>query len=363
VADQRRNQRPSQGGSRQGGRPSTGGRPTGSTGGKPGRSTGKPTGSTGGKPTGSTGGKPPVGRKPTGKRPSSGGAGASAKSSERAQRWSPDSERPERGAGGKDRRGGARPAARSGDRPGRKSDWKRPADKQETRTADQARYDGPDIPEDITGRELDRSVAAQLKGLPEKLAARVARHLAAAGVLVDEDPETAYQHTLAARARAPRLAVVREATGEAAYAAGHYAEALAELRAAKRMNGATAYLPIMADCHRALGKPQEALKLAKSPSVANFSSEAKAEMTIVEAGARRDLGQLDAALRTLELAPLTSKSRSSWVVRLRYAYADTLEAAGRDQDALAWFHRTHAIDSDELTDADRRAEALEKRLG
>ena len=97
---------------------------------------------------------------------------------------------------------------------------------------DQAAYDGPDLPEEITGAELDRGVRAQLKGLPEKLAARVARHLAAAGVLIDEDPETAYQHTLAARARASRLAVVREAAGEAAYAAGHYAEAL--VRAARR---------------------------------------------------------------------------------------------------------------------------------
>lgn len=229
------------------------------------------------------------------------------------------------------------------------------------RTASQAEYDGPDLPEDVTGAELDRGVRAQLKGLPEKLAARVARHLAAAGVLIDEDPETAYQHTLAARARASRLAVVREATGEAAYAAGHYAEALAELRAAKRMNGATDYLPIMADCHRALGNPEQAIKLAKSPSVANFSTEAKAEMTLVEAGARRDMGQLDAALRTLELAPLTSKSRSSWVVRLRYYYADTLEAAGRDSDALAWFHRTHAIDSDETTDAAERADRLERK--
>ena len=51
------------------------------------------------------------------------------------------------------------------------------------------------------------------------------------------------------------------------------------------------------------------------------------------------------------------------MVRLRYAYADTLEAAGRDTDALAWFHRTHAVDSQQLTDAAERAEALEKRLG
>jgi tetratricopeptide (TPR) repeat protein len=157
--------------------------------------------------------------------------------------------------------------------------------------------------------------------------------------------------------------VVREATGEAAYAAGHYSEALSELRAAKRMNGATDYLPIMADCHRALGQPEQALKLARSPAVANFGSAAKAEMTLVEAGARRDLGQLDAAVRILELAPVQSKSRESWVVRLRYAYADALEAAGRDTDALAWFHRTHAVDSQEVTDAAARAEALESRLG
>jgi tetratricopeptide (TPR) repeat protein len=194
------------------------------------------------------------------------------------------------------------------------------------------------------------------------LAVRVARHLAAAGLLIDSDPETAYQHTLAARARASRLAVIREATGEAAYAAGHYAEALAELRAAKRMNGATDYLPMMADCHRALGQPEQALKLAKSPAVGRFNPAAKAEMTLVEAGARRDLGQIEAALRTLELAPLQSNSREPWVVRLRYAYADTLEAAGRDSDALAWFHRTHAVDSQELTDAAGRAESLEQRL-
>ncbi|WP_183094254.1 tetratricopeptide repeat protein [Nocardioides stalactiti] len=232
----------------------------------------------------------------------------------------------------------------------------------EERTAAQQIYDGPPLPEDITGKELAADVRAQLKSLPEKLAQRVARHLAAAGALIDDEPEIAYQHTLAARSRAPRLAVVREAAGESAYAAGRYAEALAELRAAKRMNGATAYLPIMADCHRALGNAKRAIELAKSPSVAKFAAEAKAEMTIVEAGARRDLGQLDAALRTLELSPINSKSRESWVVRLRYAYADTLEAAGRERDALSWFHRTNAIDADEVTDAADRAEALEKRL-
>ncbi|GAA1806942.1 hypothetical protein GCM10009795_060160 [Nocardioides hankookensis] len=306
-----------------------------------------------GKPSGgkSASGKPRSGGKPT----AGGNRDKSAKSNERSTKWSPSDERraPGKGSGKGPARGAGRSSAPRGGQ-GRE----KPA-----RTADQAVYDGPDLPSEVTGAELDHSVAAQLKGLPEKLANRVARHLVVAGMLVDSDPELAYQHAMAARARASRIAVVREATGETAYAAGHYAEALAELRAAKRMNGATAYLPIMADCHRALGKPQEALKLAKSPGVANFGPEAKAEMTIVEAGARRDLGQMDAALRTLELAPLMSKSRAPWVVRLRYAYADTLVAAGREQDALAWFHRTYSIDSEELTDAAERAEALEKKLG
>ena len=229
------------------------------------------------------------------------------------------------------------------------------------RRVDQAEYDGPPLPEDVTGRELDRSVSSHLRGLPEKLASRVARHLVAAGLVLAEDPETAYRHCLAARARAPRLAVVREATGEAAYHAGHFAEALSELRAAKRMNGSSDFLHVMADCHRALGHPERALELAKSPAVQNFDSETRAEMVIVEAGARRDLGQLDAALRVLELAPLNTSTRAPWVSRLRYAYADMLEAAGRETDALEWFHRTEGVDGDEVTDAAARAAALEER--
>ena len=76
----------------------------------------------------------------------------------------------------------------------------------------------------------------QLKSLPEKLAARVARHLVAAAQLMEADPETAYKHTLAARARASRVSVVREASGEAAYAAGKFKEALTEFKAARRMS-------------------------------------------------------------------------------------------------------------------------------
>jgi hypothetical protein len=257
-----------------------------------------------------------------------------------------------------DRRPDAREERREDSRGDRRGDR---TSSDRSRTVDQARYDGPEIDEAITGKELDHNVAQQLRGLPEKLAARVARHLVAAGMLLEDDPKTAYQHTLAARARASRIAVVREACGEAAYAAGEFADALAELRAAKRMNGSQDYLPVMADCERALGRPDRALALARNPAVANLEPGLKAEMTIVEAGARRDLGELDAALRTLENAPLRSRTRAGWVVRLRYAYADTLLAAGRTEDALEWFHRTVGSDGDQSTDAAERVQEIEGR--
>jgi hypothetical protein len=83
-------------------------------------------------------------------------------------------------------------------------------------------------------------------------------------------------------------------------------------------------------------------------------------MTIIEAGARHDLGETTSALRTLENAPLRSASREEWVVRLRYAYADLLTQAGRTTEAIEWFHRTAAIDANQTTDTTHRLTQLEQ---
>ena len=102
-----------------------------------------------------------------------------------------------------------------------------------------------------------------MRGLPKDLAEVVAGHLVLAGELIDTDPEAAYGHAEAARRRAARLPIVREAAAETAYAAGRYDVALSEFRALRRMTGVPDYLPVMADCERALGRPQAAIKLAK----------------------------------------------------------------------------------------------------
>jgi hypothetical protein len=227
------------------------------------------------------------------------------------------------------------------------------------RKSAEGRDDGPPIPDDVSPAELSAEVRRQLRSLPDKLAARVARHLVAAGRLLDSDPEAAYEHTLAARRRAARLSVVREASAEAAYAAGYYPEALTEFRAVHRMTGDPAYLPVIADCERAVGRPERALKIAQDPAVKQLDAVSRTEMIIVAAGARRDLGQAEAAALYLEPHAKRSRTRTPSAPRIQYAYADALLAAGREDDALVWFHRAAASDLEGLTDAAARAAALE----
>lgn len=181
----------------------------------------------------------------------------------------------------------------------------------------------------------------------------------ASGQFLDDDPERAYLHAKTARRLAARLGAVREAVAVTAYLSGHYDEALTEFRAVRRMTGNQDVLPAMADCERALGRPEKALALSRDRAVEQLEPESRIEMLIVAAGARRDLGQFAAAVQALEIPELTKRTRSEWLPRLRYAYADALLAADRLDDALVWFHRAAGVDAEGATDAAERAAELE----
>ncbi len=212
----------------------------------------------------------------------------------------------------------------------------------------------------MTGEELDADARVELRTLPKELATKVARHLVMAGQLAEEDPEKAYKHARAARRLASRVGIVREAAGLAAYHAGEWAEALAELRAARRLSaGSDSYLPVMADCERGLGRPERALELVKSPEAANLDPMGRVELCIVESGVRRDLGQYGAAVVTLQIPELRDRRLRPWSARLFYAYADTLVEAGRGEEASDWFARAAAADRDGETDAAERYAELE----
>ncbi|MGO2610603.1 MAG: hypothetical protein ACTH72_09095, partial [Glutamicibacter ardleyensis] len=200
------------------------------------------------------------------------------------------------------------------------------------------REQSPDIDEDVTGKELDRVARAQLRYLEERSASWVAKHLVMAGRLLEEDPELAYEHTMAASRRGGRVAVVREAVGIAAYHAGKYADSLRELRTHRRISGSDYNLPLIADSLRGLGRAEKAIELAHSDECANLESAVKVEMHIVAAGAYGDLGKLDLALAELEsLEQLDFNRAYSFSPRLFTAYADLLAGAGRTEDSKRWF--------------------------
>ncbi len=198
-----------------------------------------------------------------------------------------------------------------------------------------------------------------LRTLPDGLAEIVALHLAAAARLLADDPERALAHTRAASRRAGRVAIVREAVGVAAYAAGDYATALTELKAASRISGSSDYLPMIADCERGLGRPERALALASSPEASTLDRSGKVELLIVAAGARRDLGQPEAAVLTLQVPALKSRAQGEWLARLRYAYADALLEVGRVAEAREWFVRSAEVDPEGSTDAEERVSELD----
>jgi tetratricopeptide (TPR) repeat protein len=216
---------------------------------------------------------------------------------------------------------------------------------------------GPQIGEEITADQLDPAARAELRTLPSDLADSVARYLVASGLA--EDPAQAYQYAKQARKLAARVGVVREACGIAAYQAGEWTEALAELRAARRLTGRDLGLPLMADSERALGRLDRALAIVHDPQNRALDRATQIELAIVESGIRRDQGMADAALLALQVPELTDGRSYPWSARLFYAYADALLEAGRGDEAHDWFARAAAADTAAETDAAERYEELD----
>ena len=232
-----------------------------------------------------------------------------------------------------------------------------------SRRREDAEMPRPELPADLDTSELDREVRKELLTLPKGLADLVGSHLVAAGRVLDEDPQLALAHARFARSRAGRIAAVREAAGVAAYHAGEWSEALAELRAARRLGSGSGRLAVLVDCERALGRPERALEIARSPEAVQLGTDEAVELRIVAAGARRDLGQFDAAVVALQGPDLETAGPEPWRARLRYAYADNLLAAGREQDAIRWFLAATEVDAEDATDAAQRAIELSERSG
>lgn len=238
------------------------------------------------------------------------------------------------GRGGTDRRQDAPSgrARRNDDPNAARPDWQQRV----ARPVDYDKPKSPLIPDEITEKDLELGLRVQLKTLTPENAERVARHLAMVGLLIDQDPELAHEHALAAASRAARIAFIRETVGITAYTVGDFAVALRELLTFRRISGSNDQLPLMVDCERGLGRPDRALELGRSVDRADLLPGVRVNLAIAMSGARLDRGENDLALAELQIPELNPEKVFPYSVPLFLAYADTLEILGKDAESKRW---------------------------
>jgi hypothetical protein len=208
-----------------------------------------------------------------------------------------------------------------------------------------ARHDDPELPDDVSDKDLDRIARNELKTLTKDNAEWVAKHLAMAARLIESDPQQAHAHVVSAARRAGRIAVVRESLAITAYAVGDFALALRELRTYRRISGSNDQLALMVDSERGVGRPDRALELGRSVDRGTLPPTVQVSLAIAMSGARLDLGEPEAALTELEIPQLDPKTAFSYSPELFSAYADVLEELGRTDEAETWHERAARADA------------------
>jgi tetratricopeptide (TPR) repeat protein len=154
-----------------------------------------------------------------------------------------------------------------------------------------------------------------------------------------------------------RALAARELLGLAYYRADRWSEAARELSAFRRISGSAEQNAVLADCYRAMKKPQRAIELCDEIDPRKVDEAIVYEGAIVAAGALSDMGRLDEAIARLEKLELQPKVAAEHHVRAWYLLAHLLEAKGRFTQARNWFEAVAAADPD-ATDAPERAGRL-----
>jgi len=238
---------------------------------------------------------------------------------------------------------------RGGNRNGRFDRDRLRGERRNSRPPQRNRVPEPELPEDVSAKDLDSAARMGLRALSRLNAENIARHLVMTQRLLETDPEVAYAHARYAASHAGRIAIVREAAGIAAYVAGLYSEALRELRAARRLSGMdTMYRAMEVDCERALGRPDAALRSAQNALQLDLEDDERAELAIVVTGIYHDQGNDELALITIEDAIRKAPKDTETLRRLHSVRADRLEDLGRVREAEAIRERIYVPEEPEV---------------
>lgn len=206
--------------------------------------------------------------------------------------------------------------------------------------------------------DLPRDVLEELQRVtkPTQLRDAVSRMSRAVELLERGDSGAAAVEAAKAKQLSSRSAAVREVLGLALYGQERWQEALSELKAYRRFSARADQNHVMADCLRALGKPQEAVPLAEEELRAKVPNEAKAEAVVVAASALADQGRFPEALAFLGRARTRGSVSEPYTLRLWYVRGDILARAGRGEEAVAEFRKIMRHDASAFDVAERLAE-------
>lgn len=136
---------------------------------------------------------------------------------------------------------------------------------------------------------------------------------------------------------APALADGRELMGLTLYRLGKWREAIEQLEAFRELTDSTEQHPVLADCHRALGRVSDVEFLWAELGEASPSGEVVTEGRIVLAGTYADQGDLAKAIRTLQSGWKLPKRPGDHHLRRAYALADLYDRAGKTARARELF--------------------------
>ncbi len=154
-----------------------------------------------------------------------------------------------------------------------------------------------------------------------------------------------------------RSIAARELLGLAYYRARRWSDAARELFAFRRLTGSTEQNPVIADCYRAMHKPDKAIEYCDEVKPGRVDEGVHYEAQIVAAGALADMGRMDEAIARLESLDLDPEGAGAHHVRAWYALGDLLQKKGRFTQAREWFEAAAATAPD-LADAAERATRL-----
>jgi tetratricopeptide (TPR) repeat protein len=190
-----------------------------------------------------------------------------------------------------------------------------------------------------------------------KAEAAIARLERAVQLLDRDDGRGALAEAQKAKELAPRSAAVREVLGMALYRLERFREALTEMQAYRRMSGRADQNHIIADCLRAVGRPDRAVPLAEEALAARgVPLAAKVEGVIVAASALADRGKFDQALGLLRRIRTRDDVAGDEVIRVWYVTGDILARAGRPGEAAGEFRKILRHDPGAYDAAERAAQ-------